>query len=146
MKMFNKKIFILLIIGILLIPTGCKQILYEMLIQGAWEVDEYYKNGEESTQSFYLLFGDYAIKFHPDGDFTETYVAGNILPVTNIGTWEIINNAEQLRLIDQSATRTYDIISLTKDELRLYRDLGDGEDEELVLEPKEEMPSQQSVS
>jgi hypothetical protein len=140
MKMLNKKKAIILAIGMLVLVTSCTQILYETLIQGRWEVDEYYRNGAEDTQSFYLLFGDYAITFHPDGDFTETYKLGNIVPVTNPGTWELINNGDQVRLVDQASPRTYNIVSLTQDELRLQRDTGDGTNEELVLEPKAETP------
>ena len=138
--MLNKKKAIILAIGILVLVTSCTQILYETLIQGRWEVDEYYRNGAEDTQSFYLLFGDYAITFHPDGDFTETYKLGNIVPVTNPGTWELINNGDQVRLVDQASPRTYNIVSLTQDELHLQRDIGDGTNEELVLEPKAETP------
>ena len=138
--MLNKKKAIILAIGMLVLVTSCTQILYETLIQGRWEVDEYYRNGAEDTQSFYLLFGDYAITFHPDGDFTETYKLGNIVPVTNPGTWELINNGDQVRLVDQASPRTYNIVSLTQDELRLQRDIGDGNNEELVLEPKAETP------
>lgn len=138
--MLNKKKAIILAIGMLVLVTSCTQILYETLIQGRWEVDEYYRNGAEDTQSFYLLFGDYAITFHPDGDFTETYKLGNIVPVTNPGTWELINNGDQVRLVDQASPRTYNIVSLTQDELHLQRDIGDGTNEELVLEPKAETP------
>ena len=140
MNMPNKKKASILVVGMLVLLTSCIPILYETLIQGRWEVDEYYRNGVEDTQSFYLLFGDYAITFHPDGDFTETYKLGNIVPVTNPGTWELINNGDQLKLVDQAATRTYNIVSLTQDELRLHRDVGDGSNEELVLEPKAETP------
>jgi len=140
MKMLNKKKASILAAGMLVLLTNCTQILYEPLIQGKWEVDEYYRNGVEDTQSFYLLFGDYVITFHPDGDFTETYKLGNIVPVTNPGTWELINNGDQLKLVDQVASRTYNIVALTQDELRLYRDVGDGNNEELVLEPKAETP------
>ena len=118
--------------------TGCPTV-YKITLQGSWEVDEYYKNGVEDTQSFNLAFGDYVIKFHPDGDFTETYKALNLLPISNPGTWDIINNGTQLQLVDENATRTFDILSITNDELRLYRELGEGGNEELVLEPKEEL-------
>ena len=138
--MLNKKKAIILVIGMLVLLTSCTQILYETLIQGRWEVDEYYRNGVEDTQSFYLLFGDYAITFHPDGDFTETYKLGNIVPVTNPGTWELINNGDQVRLVDQASPRTYNIVNLIQDELHLQRDIGDGTNEELVLEPKAETP------
>ena len=138
--MLNKKKAIILAIGMLVLVTSCTQILYETLIQGRWEVDEYYRNGAEDTQSFYLLFGDYAITFHPDGDFTETYKLGNIVPVTNPGTWELINNGDQVRLVDQASPRTYNIVNLIQDELHLQRDIGDGTNEELVLEPKAETP------
>lgn len=125
------------LIAIALLLASCLP-LYEMLIQSAWEVDEYYKNGEEATQSFYLVFGDYVITFHPDGYFTETYLLSNILPITNSGTWEFSTNGRQLSLADQSSTRTFDVKSLTQTEMRLYRVLGEGGYEELVLEPKME--------
>ena len=137
-KMIYKKIFFLLGIILVLALTSCEMV-YEISLQGSWEIDEYYRNGEDDTQSFHLVFGDYVIKFHPDGDFTETYKAMNLLPVTNPGTWEIINNGGQLRLVDENTTRNFDITSVTNDELRLYRELGDGGNEELLLEPKEEM-------
>jgi len=138
--MLNKKKATILVIGMLVLLTSCKQIVYEALIQATWEVDEYYRNGVEETTSYYLLFGDYVITLHPDGAFTETYRLGNIVPVTNSGTWELINNGDQLQLVDQAPGRTYTIVSLTHNELRLYRDVGDGNNEELVLEPKAETP------
>ena len=130
----------ILVVGILVLLTSCKQLVYQTLIQGRWEVDEHYSNGVEDTPSFYLLFGDYAITFHPDGDFTETYRLGNIVPVTNPGTWEISTDGAQLQLVDQASTRMFDIVSLKKDELHLRRDVGDGSSEEFVLEPKAETP------
>ena len=135
--MLNKKKATILVVGILVLLTSCKQLVYEPVIERTWEVDEHYTNGVEDTPAFYLLFGDYAITFHPDGDFTETYKLGNIVPVTNSGTWELINNGYQVRLVDQASPRTYNIVSLTQDELRLQRDTGDGTNEELVLEPKQ---------
>jgi hypothetical protein len=136
--MIGRKLFFILVgITLTIALTGCAGI-YKITLQGSWEVDEYYKNGEENTQSFNLAFGDYVIKFHPDGDFTETYKAINLVPITNPGTWEIINNGGQLRLVDENTTRTFDILIVTGDELRLSRTLGDGGNEELVLEPKEE--------
>ena len=136
--MINKKLSMVFLMGTLVLLTSCMP-LYEMWIKGAWEVDEYYKNGVEETQSFYLIFGDYVITFHPDGYFTETYTWSNILPVTNSGTWNFINNAQQLSLVDQGSTRIFDVKSLTKAEMRLYRELDEGEYEELVLEPKGEV-------
>jgi len=137
--MVGKKLFLMLIgITVVITVTSC-QMAYEISLQGSWEVDEYYRNGAEDTQSFHLLFGDYVIKFHPDGDFTETYKAGNLLPITITGKWEVINNGRQLELVDENTTRTFDIMSVTSDELQLYRTLGDGGNEELLLEPKEEI-------
>ena len=135
----NKFLVVLIGITVALTITSC-QMTYEISMQGAWEVDEYYRNGEEDTQSFHLLFGDYVIKFHSDGDFTETYKAANLLPITIPGTWKVINNGGQLKLslVDENASRTYDIVSVTNDELQLYRTLGDGGNEELLLDPKEE--------
>ena len=137
--MVGKKLILMLIgIAMVITVTSC-QMAYEISLQGSWEVDEYYKNGVEDTQSFNLAFGDYVIKFHPDGDFTETFKAMNLLPVTNPGTWVIINSGTQLQLVDENAARTFDILSITNDELRLYRELGEGGNEELVMEPKEEI-------
>ncbi len=139
--MVGKKFFLMLIgIAVVITVTSC-QMAYEISLQGSWEVDEYYRNGAEDTQAFHLLFGDYVIKFHADGDFTETYKAGNLLPITITGTWEVINSGGQLKLslVDENASRTFDIVSVTSDELQLYRTLGDGGNEELVLEPKEEI-------
>ena len=139
--MVGKKLFLMLIgIAVVITVTSC-QMAYEISLQGSWEVDEYYRNGAEDTQSFHLLFGDYVIKFHADGDYTETYKAANLIPITIPGTWEVINSGGQLKLslVDENASRTYDIVSITSDELQLYRTLGDGGNEELVLEPKEEI-------
>ena len=136
--MVGKKLFLMLIgIAVVITVSSC-QMAYEISLQGSWEVDEYYRNGSEDTQAFHLLFGDYVIKFHSDGDFTETYKAGNLLPLTITGTWEVLNNGGQLQLVDENTTRTFDITMVTADELRLYRTLGDGGNEELVMEPKEE--------
>ena len=139
--MLNKKKFGIFAIVIVVLIIGCQQIIYETYIQGAWKVDEYYKNGIDDTTAFYLFFGDYVIKFHPDGNFTETYKLTNLVPITNSGTWEVINNASQLQLIDGSSTRTFDILGISNDELRLYRELENGENEEFILEPKEETQS-----
>ena len=136
--MKHKKLSLVLLIGALVLVASCVP-LYETLIQGEWEVDEYYKNGEEETQAFYLIFGDYVINFHPDGYFTETYMLSQIVPITNSGTWGFINNVQQLSLVDESSTRIYDVKSLTKAEMRLYRALDEGEYEELVFDPKEEV-------
>lgn len=133
--MVKRKRALIALVGIGLLLGSCVP-LFNLWIQGTWEVDEYYRNGEEQTASFYLLFGNYVITMHPDGAFTETYMLSNILPVTNTGTWEFIGNGRQLSLVDQSATRIFDVKSLTKAEIRLYRTLGEGEYEELVLEPK----------
>jgi hypothetical protein len=136
--MKQKKLSLVFLIGALVLVASCVP-LYEMMIQGEWEVDEYYKNGEDETQEFYFAFADYVIIFHPDGYFTEMYMGLNVIPVINSGSWSFINNAQQLSLEDEGSTRIYDIRSLKKTEMRLYRDLGEGEYEELVLEPKEEI-------
>lgn len=131
-----KKISLMFLIGAITLVAACVP-LYMMLIQGKWEVDEYYKNGADETQTFYFLFADYVINFHPDGYFTETYKLSQIVPITNSGTWSFINNLQQLRLVDDASTRIYDIKRLSQEEMRLYRELDEGEYEELVLEPKE---------
>ena len=138
--MNKSKLFSIAIIAILLL-SGCI-VFYGKFIEGEWEVDTYYKNGEEQTEQFYLLFGDYEITFHSDGEFTETYRALNAIPVTNAGTWEIVRNEQQwqLRLTDKSPARVFDIIKLNQKELQLKRDLGGGENEEFIMERPPEAP------
>jgi len=132
--MNKKKLFSISLIALLLL-SGCI-VLYGKLIEGNWQVDTYYKNGEEQNEQFFLAFGDYEITFHSDGEFTETYLALNIVPITNAGTWEIKYNAQkwQLTLVDESQTRIYDIEKLTSKELQLMRDIGEGENEEFIME------------
>lgn len=115
--------------------TGCV-FVYQKLILGKWQVDTYYRNGEEQTEQFYFLYGDYEITFHPDGEFTEKYRVLNTIPLTNVGTWEIIYNSQQwqLKLTDDSSERVYEIIKLTPAELQIKRDLGGGENEKFILE------------
>ena len=131
----NKKKFFSISLIALLLLSGCI-VLYGKLIEGKWQVDTYYKNGEEQNEQFFLAFGDYEITFHSDGEFTETYLALNIVPITNAGTWEIKYNAQkwQLTLVDESQTRIYDIEKLTSKELQLMRDIGEGENEEFIME------------
>jgi hypothetical protein len=131
----NKKKFFSISLIALLLFSGCI-VLYGKLIEGKWQVDTYYRNDEEQTEQFFLAFGDYEITFHSDGEFTETYLALNIVPITNTGTWEIKYNAQkwQLTLVDESQTRIYDIEKLTSKELQLMRDIGEGENEEFIME------------
>ncbi len=115
--------------------TGCV-LIFQKLLVGKWEVDTYYRNGEEQTEQFYLLFGDYEITFHPDGEFTEQYKALNVIPVTNAGTWNIRYEGQQwqLELTDDASKRVYDIQKLTQSELHIVRVLGEGDEEKLILE------------
>ena len=124
----------------LLMMSGCKP-FYQKMVEGEWKVDTYYKNGSDDTTEFLLLFGDYTLTFYSNGDFVEEYLALNILPTTNTGTWVIERKTEgklgefQLRLTDESQVRTFDIKKIEKDTINIYRPLGEGEDEEFFLEP-----------
>jgi hypothetical protein len=131
----NKKKFFSISLIVLLLCSGCI-VLYGKLIQGKWQVDTYYRNGEEQTEQFLLAFGDYEITFHSDGEFTETYLVLNVVPITNAGTWEIKYSEQkwQLTLVDESQTRIYGIERLTSKELRLKRDFDEGENEEFIME------------
>jgi hypothetical protein len=131
----NKKRLSSLFLVALLLFSGCIA-LYGKLIEGKWQVDTYYRNGEEQTEQFFIGFGDYEITFHSDGEFTETYLVLNVVPITNAGTWEIKYNEQkwQLTLVDESQTRIFNIEKLTNKELQLMRDLGEGENEEFIME------------
>ena len=131
----NKNRFFCIALITLLLFSGCI-VLYGKLIEGTWKVDTYYRNGEDQTTEFFILFADYEIRFHSDGEFTETYRALNVMPITNAGTWEIKYPEQkwQLTLVDESPPRIYAIEKLTNKELLLKRDLGGGENEEFIME------------
>lgn len=124
----------------LLMLSGCKP-FYQKMAEGEWKVDTYFKNGSDDTAAFLLLFGDYTITFYSNGDFVEEYLALNIVPTTNTGTWVIEKKPDgkigefQLRLTDESQVRTFDIKKISRDTINIYRPLGEGEDEEFFLEP-----------
>ena len=123
----------------LLMLSGCKP-FYQKMVEGEWKVDTYYKNGSDDTTGFLVLFGDYTITFYSNGDFVEEYLALNIVPTTNTGTWVIERKSDgrigelQLRLTDESQVRTFDIKEISRDTINIYRPLGEGEDEEFFLE------------
>jgi hypothetical protein len=125
---------------VLLMLSGCKP-FYQKMAEGEWKVDTYFKNGSDDTAAFLLLFGDYTITFYSNGDFVEEYLALNIVPTTNTGTWVIEKKPDgkigefQLRLTDESQVRTFDIKKISRDTINIYRPLGEGEDEEFFLEP-----------
>ena len=81
-------------------------------------------------------FVDYEITIHSAGEFTETYRPFNLVLVTIAGTWELKYNEQkwQLTLVDDTQTRIFDIKKVTNKELRLARDLGEGNYEELIME------------
>ncbi len=54
-------------------------------------------------------------------------------------------HAQQLPPAEESSTRIYDIKNLTKEKMCLYRELAEGEHEELVLDPKGEALKQLST-
>ena len=122
----------------LLMLSGCKPV-YEKLIQGDWVVDRYYKNGSDQTAIWVAL--KYQITFHSDGAFTETTeIFGVTIPVT--GTWLIEKKPDgkigefQLQLTDDvNGVRTFDIKKISKETIDIYRNLGDSDNEEFLLEP-----------
>jgi len=125
----------------LLMLPGCK-LLYERTIQGTWKLDTYLYNNSDDTENFLVLKKDYTITFYENNDFVEEYKAGFIIyvDVTNAGTWVIEKKTDgkigelQLRLTDDNV-RIFDIKKISKDEIDIYRDLGDGNSEEFFLEP-----------
>ena len=126
----------------LLMLSGCKPI-YEKMIEGTWKLDTYLYNNADDTENFLVLKKDYTITFYDNNDFVEAYKAGFIVyvDVTNPGEWVIDKKPDgkigefQLRLTDDDGVRIYDIKEISKDRIDIYRDLGDGNSEELILEP-----------
>ena len=131
----NKKKFFSVSLIALLVFSGCI-VLYGKLIEGTWKVDAYYRDGDDQTSEFNILFADYEITIHADGKFTETFRPLNLAKVTIAGTWELKYNEQQwqLTLVDDTQTRIFDIEKVTNTELRLARDLGEGNYEELIME------------
>jgi hypothetical protein len=123
----------------LLMLSGCKPV-YEKRIQGTWKVDTYLYNNVDDTADFLILQEDYTITFYENNDFVEEYNALKLLPVTNTGTWVIEKKPNgkigeyQLRLTDDGV-RIFDIKKISKDEIDIYREIGDGNNQEFSLEP-----------
>lgn len=131
--MNTKKLVWCCAVACLLMLSGCKA-FYEKQILGTWKLDTHLTNGNDDTAAWLLLFNNYSITFYDNGDFVE-----EAWGIANNGDWVIEKKVDgkigeyQLRLTD-SGVRVFDIRTLSKDEIDLYRDKGDGNSEEFFLE------------
>jgi hypothetical protein len=80
-------------------------------ISDTWQVVKYEINGSEQTDYFLSVYTDYRITFSENGSFTEQYYNFGSAVVIN-GTWLLQNNVNELKLVDSTGTRIYDIIEL----------------------------------
>lgn len=81
-------------------------------IERTWQMDRVFSNGQDVTQTHNAAFSGYRISFTRTGGFTEQYNAFGSIPNTRTGTWEFFNDFNNIKLIETSITRIYDIEKL----------------------------------
>lgn len=83
-----------------------------------WQIDKYYGGGVDSTVFFNFPYGGYKIDVKANGQYTERYSNFGSLRVVN-GTWSFLVGETYFQQIDSSQSRTFTIISLEADYLKL---------------------------
>lgn len=117
---FRLPILLLLLGSVLLVNEGCKkQKQKRRLVIQPWKLDKYFKNGEDSTAMFKLIFTDYSLNFLGNQDFSETYLSFGVLEVVNRGTWELTQNSDRIVMTDNNGIRKFNITELTNIKLKL---------------------------
>ncbi|UPT66676.1 MAG: hypothetical protein M0D57_19905 [Sphingobacteriales bacterium JAD_PAG50586_3] len=89
-----------------------------------WQIDKYYGYGVDSTVFFNYPFGGYKIDIKGSGQYTERYTNFGSPRVVN-GTWQFLNNSAYFQQVDSSQSRTFTVISLEADYLKLKNPLKD---------------------
>lgn len=83
-----------------------------------WKIDKYYGSGVDSTAFFNYPFGGYKIDVKDNGQYTERYTYFGAPQVVN-GTWSFLVNGTYFQHVDSSQSRTFTILSLEEDYLKL---------------------------
>ena len=103
--------FVLLIFCIF-ISLSCRKYNYTNRIVKTWVVNKYLKNGVDSTAVFNSSFKNYIITFDNNNGYTETYLNGGTVSVTNQGIWNFTSGAKSLILNNNGDVITYDVVSI----------------------------------
>jgi hypothetical protein len=81
-------------------------------LNGEWQLESYYENGEDKTSSVASVYADFVMQFFKDGAYVEWY-----RNVPAEGTWTFVNNKSAVRtVINQADIDTIEIIRLTHTE------------------------------
>jgi hypothetical protein len=107
-----KTIILSTIIIVSFCSVSCRKTRYTTNIEKTWKVDNYYKNGVDSTSNFNVKFKNYSIIFNNDNGFIERYTAAGITPMVVKGMWLLINRSKSLQMTDSADVRVYDINKL----------------------------------
>jgi len=130
-----KKVLAFLLIVI--VSTGCATKLEQARtnITQTWQISKVYQNGQETTTTYLLGFGQYRITFDNNGGFVETYYpfSGQTL-VTVSGEWVFSDGINKITLSDPNQSRVYEIDRLDEDHFNVT-DLGSNDNTEIQLIP-----------
>ena len=108
---FRFFIFLFFIFSII-ISISCRKYNYSNRIVKTWVVNKYLKKGADSTAVFNSSLKNYLITFDNNNGYTETYLDGGTVSVTNQGTWEFTSGAKSLILNNNGDVVTYDVVSI----------------------------------
>lgn len=101
-------------------------------ISQTWEVTRKDINGVNDIGNFDAIYTDYKIYFSAKGAYNETYLSSGT-EVTINGTWIFENNGNEIKLIDSTRTRIFDILELDGAKLTLQL-LGISDEEVYFME------------
>lgn len=101
-------------------------------IAQTWEVTRKDINGVNDIGNFEAIYTDYKIYFSEKGSYNESYTTSG-LSVSINGTWIFENNGNEIKLIDSTRTRIYDILELNGAKLTLQL-LGISDEEVYFME------------
>jgi len=102
--------------------VSCRKTRYSQNIERTWKVDNYYKNGVDSTANFNVMFKGYSIIFNNNNGFVERFIAAGNTATTVRGMWTLLNKSKTLQLADSIRTRLYSIDKLKIKSMILKKD------------------------
>ncbi len=107
------KHFTILILSVFIFSSCEKDKVSEATrnISQQWKLLLYEIDGVNQTDQFKQQHDDYTILFDDNGVYTEIYVtAGGVTNIT--GTWIFLNGISEIKLIDNSQTRIFEIVEI----------------------------------
>ncbi len=107
------KHFTILILSVFIFSSCEKDKVSEATrnISQQWKLLLYEIDGVNQTDQFKQQHDDYTILFDDNGVYTEIYVtAGGETNIT--GTWIFLNGISEIKLIDNSQTRIFEIVEI----------------------------------